>query len=132
MLLDRLLCMDLRMMIFDIWRYCRDVTILQVSTAWGLSLLIVFYEDLIRMFRECLPPILCLTKVVQSLRMQIGTRVPPDYLDSFDRANLTFKHQRVLCPQKECLVMWNEPDQPLADEILIYIGVYVLHVIISN
>ena len=68
-----------------------------------------------------------LTKVVQSLRMQIGTRVPPDYMDSFHRANLTFKHQRVFCPEKECLVMWNEPEQPLSDEILIYIGVYVPH-----
>jgi exonuclease 1 len=45
-----------------------------------------------------------------------------DYLDSFDRANLTFKHQRVFCPEKECLVMWNDPEEPLSDELLVYIG----------
>jgi len=61
-------------------------------------------------------------QVVQSLRMQLGIRVPPDYIDSFNRANWTFKHQRVFCPEKECLVMWNEPDQPLSDEILVYVG----------
>jgi exonuclease 1 len=64
-------------------------------------------------------------KVIQSLRMQVGTRVPQDYMDSFRRANLTFKHQRVFCPAKECLVMWNEPDEPLPDELLVYIGAYV-------
>lgn len=64
-------------------------------------------------------------QIIQSLRLQVGTKVPPDYLVSFDRANLTFKHQRVFCPEKECLVMWNEPDGLLSDEILIYIGAYV-------
>lgn len=57
--------------------------------------------------------------------MQYGTRVPADYLDSLYRANSTFKHQRVFCPQRECLVMWNEPTEPLADEILVYIGAYI-------
>lgn len=57
--------------------------------------------------------------------MQVGIRVPPDYLDLFHRANLTFKHQRVFCPEKECLVMWNEPEAALSDEILVYIGAYI-------
>ena len=54
--------------------------------------------------------------------MQLGTKVPPDYLASFHRANMTFKHQRVFCPEKERLVMWNEPLEPLSDELMIYIG----------
>jgi len=57
--------------------------------------------------------------------MQVGTKVPVDYMDSFNRANMTFKHQRVFCPEKEYLVMWNEPESPLPDEILVYIGAYV-------
>ena len=70
--------------------------------------------------------LLLIMKVIQSLRMRLGSRVPPDYMDSFNRANLTFQHQRVFCPEKECLVMWNQPDKPLPDEILVYIGVYML------
>lgn len=57
--------------------------------------------------------------------MQVGTRVPPDYIDSFHRANFTFKHQRVFCPERECLVMWNEPDETLPNEILAFIGGYI-------
>ena len=64
-------------------------------------------------------------KVVQSLRLQVGTKVPPDYMEEFQRADLTFKHQRVFCPERECLVMWNEPDEPLPDETLVYIGAYL-------
>jgi len=59
---------------------------------------------------------------VQALRLQVGTRVPPDYMQHFHRANLTFKHQRVFCPEKECMIMLNEPEQPLTDELLVYIG----------
>ena len=58
--------------------------------------------------------------------MQAGTKVPPNYLEEFQRANLTFKHQRVFCPQRECLVMWNEPDELLPDETPVYIGAYFL------
>jgi exonuclease-1 len=58
--------------------------------------------------------------------MQVGTKVPPDYMEEFQRANLTFKHQRVFCPERECLVMWNEPDDPLPDETLVYIGAYLI------
>jgi exonuclease 1 len=83
-------------------------------------------HKLLRRFNKNVPRVyvfhLALTKAIQSLRLQLGTRVPPDYLDSFHRANITFKHQRVFCPEKECLVMWNEPLEPLSDELLVYIG----------
>jgi len=55
----------------------------------------------------------------------VGIKVPPNYMEEFQRANLTFKHQRVFCPQQECLVMWNEPDESLPDETLVYIGAYL-------
>ena len=64
--------------------------------------------------------------------MQVGTRVPPDYTDSFNRANLTFKHQRVFCPERECLVMWNEPEESLSEDMLVYIGAYDLSDDLSN
>ena len=125
MLRDKLLYMGLRMMIFDIWRYCQGVIILRVSTESGSLQLTVSSGNSIRMFKGYFILWFGLIQVVQALRMQVGTRVPPDYMDSFHRANLTFKHQRVFCPEKECLVMWNEPHESLSDEILVYIGAYV-------
>ncbi len=51
--------------------------------------------------------------------------VPKGYLQAFKQADLTFQHQRVFCPVKEELVMCNEPNDPLEDESLVYIGMYV-------
>jgi len=71
-------------------------------------------------------------EAIQSLRMQAGTKIPPDYMDHFNRANLTFKHQRVFCPEKESLVMWNQPEGAISDELHIYIGVYIHYSIGNN
>lgn len=51
--------------------------------------------------------------------------VPKSYLQAFKQADLTFQYQRVFCPVKEELVMCNTPNDPLEDESLVYIGVYV-------
>lgn len=44
-------------------------------------------------------------KILQVLQFDGKYRVPPGYLESFQRAELTFLHQRVFCPQEMKLVM---------------------------
>lgn len=61
-------------------------------------------------------------KVLRAVRFEGKLKVPEGYKEAFERADLTFQHQRVFCPIKNCLVMCNEPDEPLADETLVYIG----------
>ncbi|EEQ35530.1 Rad2 nuclease [Microsporum canis] len=50
-------------------------------------------------------------RVVKMVQFDGSSRVPPGYLESFKRAELTFLHQRVFCPTAKCLVMLN----PLPD-----------------
>ncbi|EFR02757.1 exodeoxyribonuclease 1 [Nannizzia gypsea CBS 118893] len=61
-------------------------------------------------------------RVVKMIQFDGSNRVPPGYLDNFNRAELTFLHQRVFCPTTKALVMLN----PLRDggngEDMPYIG----------
>lgn len=59
---------------------------------------------------------------MRSLQFDGTMRVPQGYRDIFTRAEITFLHQRVFCPRERKLVHCNEPDSPLEDEHLIYVG----------
>ncbi|RPB13623.1 PIN domain-like protein [Morchella conica CCBAS932] len=61
-------------------------------------------------------------RIVRAIRMEGRMTVPPDYLEKFKQAELTFLHQRVWCPKAEMMVMCNEPDEPLTGEALVFIG----------
>ena len=47
-------------------------------------------------------------KILRMLQFDAQYRVPPDYLDNFRKAELTFLHQRVFCPVEKKLVMATE------------------------
>ena len=53
----------------------------------------------------------CFRKAIARLRME-GTTVPPDYVAEFERAYLTFQHQRVFDPVREACV----PLKPIPPE----------------
>ncbi|KAI1959874.1 Rad2 nuclease [Ophidiomyces ophidiicola] len=52
-------------------------------------------------------------RVVKILQFDGRSLVPPNYMDHFDRAELTFLHQRVFCPTERKLV----PLNPLPDNL---------------
>lgn len=62
-------------------------------------------------------------RIIKAMQYDYGAAVPVDYIQSFKRANTTFLHQRVYDPIQRKMVMCNEPDEPLSDEDLIFIGV---------
>jgi exonuclease-1 len=64
-------------------------------------------------------------KVLRMLSFDGKFRVPKGYLEAFYRAELTFLHQRVFCPKKLCLVLHTEPDTPIDEESMPFIGAYV-------
>ncbi|KAL7274913.1 Rad2 nuclease [Rhizina undulata] len=61
-------------------------------------------------------------RVLQSVQFAGSMTVPKGYLEQFRQADLTFLHQRVFCPTKNMVVMCNEPEGPLSEECLVFIG----------
>lgn len=64
-------------------------------------------------------------KVIRILQFDGKHRVPNSYLEDFYQAELTFLHQRVFCPEKLTLVLHTEPDKPIDDSTMPFIGAYV-------
>ncbi|KAK2873794.1 hypothetical protein FQN49_002074, partial [Arthroderma sp. PD_2] len=61
-------------------------------------------------------------RVVKMIQFDGSNRVPPGYLESFKRAELTFLHQRLFCPTAKCLVMLNSLVDGGDGEDMPYIG----------
>ena len=64
-------------------------------------------------------------KVLRMLQFDGKFHVPKDYLQAFYQAELTFLHQRVFCPKFQGLVMHTEPQHPLDEAKIPFIGAYV-------
>jgi len=64
-------------------------------------------------------------KVLRMLQFDGKFLVPKGYLESYQRAELTFLHQRVFCPVALRLVLHTEPEQPLDDLNLPFLGAHV-------
>lgn len=56
-------------------------------------------------------------RIVQAVQFDGQFRVPAGYLESFRRAELTFMHQRVFCPDLNKLVMFTDPEDDLTEEL---------------
>lgn len=76
-----------------------------------------------RMMRKYKTP----ERVIRMLQFDGKFRVSENYLAQYKQAELTFKHQRVYCPEKQRLVLLNEPDpsSQLDVEEMPYIGARV-------
>jgi exonuclease-1 len=64
-------------------------------------------------------------KVLRMLQFDGKFHVPQGYLEAFYQAELTFLHQRVFCPETQTLVMHTEPEQPINEGKMPFIGAYV-------
>jgi len=64
-------------------------------------------------------------KIIRMLQFDGKFHVPKGYLEAFNQAELTFLHQRVFCPKALQLVLHTQPDQPLDENKLPFIGAYV-------
>lgn len=64
-------------------------------------------------------------RILQIVQLNGKYRVPPGYLDSFRKAELTFLHQRVFCPLESMLVMATHLDTGPEPEDLAFIGKHV-------
>jgi exonuclease 1 len=64
-------------------------------------------------------------KVIRMLQFDGKFFVPKGYLEAFHRAELTFLHQRVFCPLVQSLVLHTEPDHPIDEDKMPFIGAYV-------
>lgn len=64
-------------------------------------------------------------KVLRMLQFDGKYHVPKGYLEAFYQAELTFLHQRVYCPISNRLVFHTEPNQPLDEQKMFFIGAYV-------
>ena len=64
-------------------------------------------------------------KVIRMLQFDGKYFVPKGYLEAFNQAELTFLHQRVFCPRKLTLVYHTEPEHPIDDDRMPFIGAYV-------
>lgn len=61
-------------------------------------------------------------KILQMLAFDGQYHVPPGYLESFYKAELTFLHQRVFCPEKNNIVMMTELATEAQPEDFSFIG----------
>lgn len=61
-------------------------------------------------------------KILRIVQFDGKYRVPPGYLENFQRAELTFLHQRVFCPQEMKLVMATELGAGLEPNDMAFIG----------
>lgn len=64
-------------------------------------------------------------KVLRMLQFDGKFHVPKGYQEAFYKAELTFLHQRVFCPTAQALVLHTQPDQPLDESKMEFIGAYV-------
>jgi exonuclease-1 len=64
-------------------------------------------------------------KVLRMLQFDGKYHVPQGYLEAFYQAELTFLHQRVYCPISNRLVFHTEPNQPIDEQKMLFIGAYV-------
>jgi exonuclease-1 len=64
-------------------------------------------------------------KVVRMLQFDGKFHVPKGYLEAFNQAELTFLHQRVFCPRTQRMVFHTEPERPIDEEKMHFIGAYV-------
>lgn len=64
-------------------------------------------------------------KVLRMLQFEGHFSVPADYLENFNRAELTFLHHRVFCPVAQKLVMITDLDRDAKEEDLPFLGVDV-------
>ncbi|TVY75872.1 Exodeoxyribonuclease, partial [Lachnellula suecica] len=64
-------------------------------------------------------------KVIRMLQFDGKFHVPKGYLESFYQAELTFLHQRVYCPRARALVLHTQPEHPIDDDKMPFIGSYV-------
>ncbi|CZR64199.1 related to 5`-3` exonuclease [Phialocephala subalpina] len=64
-------------------------------------------------------------KVIRMLQFDGKFLVPKGYLEAFYQAEFTFLYQRVFCPQKLALVLHTQPEQPIDEDKMPYIGAYV-------
>lgn len=61
-------------------------------------------------------------KIIRMLQFDGKFSVPKGYLEAYQRAEFTFLHQRVFCPEKRHLVYHTEPQHPLDDANMPYLG----------
>jgi exonuclease-1 len=61
-------------------------------------------------------------KILRMLAFDSQFTIPPDYLENFRKAELTFLHQRVYCPEKEEVVMATELGTTPAPKDFAFIG----------
>jgi exonuclease-1 len=64
-------------------------------------------------------------KILRMLQFDGKYHVPKDYLDLFYQAELTFLHQRVFCPIEDKVVFHTEPEQPIDENKLTFVGALV-------
>lgn len=64
-------------------------------------------------------------KIIRMLQFDGKFSVPKNYLEAYQRAELTFLHQRVFCPREMRLVYHTEPEQEIDDAILPFLGAFV-------
>jgi exonuclease-1 len=64
-------------------------------------------------------------KVIRMLQFDGKYFVPKGYLEAFYQAELTFLYQRVFCPIALTLVLHTEPDNPIDEDKMPFIGAYV-------
>lgn len=64
-------------------------------------------------------------KVIRMLQFDGKFHVPKGYLEAFRQAELTFLHQRVFCPKSLRIVLHTQPEQPIDEDKLPFIGAYV-------
>ncbi|KAK9355672.1 hypothetical protein V1523DRAFT_404310 [Lipomyces doorenjongii] len=61
-------------------------------------------------------------RALKFMRLEGKITVPPGFMADFERADKTFQYQRVFCPIQQKVVMWNEPVDPLPEQLDYYIG----------
>jgi len=64
-------------------------------------------------------------KIIRMLQFDGKYHVPKDYLDLFYQAERTFLHQRVFCPIEDKVVFHTEPEQPIDENKLTFVGAVV-------
>lgn len=64
-------------------------------------------------------------KVVRMLQFDGKFHVPKAYLENFYQAELTFLHQRVFCPKSQSLVLHTQPEHPIEEDKMHFIGAHV-------
>ncbi|RPA76072.1 PIN domain-like protein, partial [Ascobolus immersus RN42] len=69
-------------------------------------------------------------RIIKVLRFDGKYSVPTEYEIQFEKAETTFRHQRVWCPVKEQMVMCNDAEEgALTSEQLVYIGPELEHTV---